>query len=242
MDSALGRNLNTLSKRSLKTRIYLSVLYYMLSKCSCTYLELESRSGVKLLNWSSPCAIYCIRTLEMWSLKSRVRCWRLWRTLTNLFFYLFFLFWNLLFRSRECRAPASTFPPEIERVLDFTELTRSAALHRSYPQWWHSSTFILGEDGEAHRSSMCVGGARCCRTAVQLALARAQLKHMVGTKGVHCASLGQKHVMFQFDLNSTFNSCSRAFDLFQEEWAAFHPQTIISKPSGPWGLNGVKTL
>lgn len=157
-------------------------------------------------------------------------------------FLFFFLFWNLLFWSQECQAPASTFPPEIEWVLDFTELTRSAALHRSYPQWWHSSTFILGEDGEAHRSSMCVGGARCCWTAVQLALARAQLKHMVGTKGVHCASLGQKHVMFQFDLNSTFNSCSRAFDLFEEEWAAFHPQTIISKPSGPWGLNGVKTL
>lgn len=151
--------------------------------------------------------------------------------------FLFFSFWNVLFRSRECRAPASTFPPEIERVLDFTELTRSAALHRSYPQWWHSSTFILGEDGEAHRSSMCVGGARCCWTAVQLALARAQLKPMVGTTGVHCASLGQKHVMFQFDLNSTFNSCSQAFDLFEEEWAAFHLQTIILKPSGPWGLN-----
>lgn len=46
----------------------------MLSKGSCTYLELESQNGVKVLNWSSLCAINCIRTLEMWSLKSRVRC------------------------------------------------------------------------------------------------------------------------------------------------------------------------
>lgn len=63
---------------------------------------------------------------------------------------------------------------KIERVLDFTDLTRSAALRRSYPQWWHSSTFILVEDrvlrDEARHRSMCVGGARCRRTAVQYGL------------------------------------------------------------------------